>query len=109
MKRIAAIRRFIRRPLKQVREATTRNLQHAAKTWLTDDVYILEVHPYPTYETVTSTVDRSKLPEPGTAGRREVPAVQRAELPNGLKIILAERHSTPVVVFNLVLNAGYAD
>ncbi|HEU0038130.1 MAG TPA: pitrilysin family protein, partial [Verrucomicrobiae bacterium] len=99
---------FYQTTLKQVREATTHNLQHAAKTWLTEDVYILEVHPYPTYETVTSTVDRSKLPEPGTQGDAKFPAFQRAELPNGLKIILAERHSTPVVIFNLVLNAGYA-
>jgi zinc protease len=99
---------FYQTTSKQVREATTRNLQHAAKTWLTDDVYILEVHPYPTYETVTSTVDRSKLPEPGMQGDAKFPAFQRAELPNGLKIILAERHSTPVVVFNLMLNAGYA-
>jgi len=99
---------FYQTTLKHVREATTRNLQQAGKTWLTDDVYILEVHPYPDYETVTSSVDRSKLPEPGAPGDASFPAFQRAELPNGLKVILAERHATPVVIFNLVVNAGSA-
>src|SRR5881394_3134098 len=99
---------FYQTPLKFVRQATTRDLQNAAKIWLTEDVYILEVHPYPTYETTSSTVDRSKLPEPGAQGDAKFPAFERAELSNGLKIVLAERHSTPLVIFELVLDAGSA-
>ena len=99
---------FYQTILKHVREATADNLLSAAKTWLTDDVYILEVDPYPAYETANSSVDRSKLPEPGAQGDARFPAFQRTELPNGLKIILAERHATPVVIFNLVVNAGSA-
>jgi zinc protease len=94
--------------LKFVRQATTRDLQTAAKTWLTDDVYILEAHPYPTYETTNSTVDRSKLPEPGAQGDAKFPAFERTELSNGLKIVLAERHSTPLAIFELVVDAGSA-
>ena len=56
---------FYQTILQMVREASARDLQGAAKTWLTDDVYILEVHPYPNYETAESKVDRSRLPEPG--------------------------------------------
>src|SRR6266571_2061533 len=99
---------FYQTTLKFVRQATTRDLQNAAKAWLTENVYILEVHPYPTYETTSSTVDRSKLPEPGAQGDAKFPAFERTELSNGLKIILAERHSTPVVIFNLVVDAGSA-
>jgi zinc protease len=99
---------FYQTNLKYVREASLHDLQRAAKTWLTDNVYILEVHPYPTYETASSTVDRSKLPEPGEQGDARFPAFQRAELANGLKIVLAERHSTPVVVFQLAVNGGSA-
>jgi zinc protease len=36
------------------------------------------------------------------------PALQRATLSNGLKLILAERRSIPVVNFNLMVDAGYA-
>ncbi len=99
---------FYQTTLKTVREATARDLQNAAKAWLTEDVYLLKVHPYPAYETTTSTVDRSKLPEPGAQGDAKFPAFQRTELSNGLKVILAERHSTPVVIFDLSLNAGSA-
>ncbi len=36
------------------------------------------------------------------------PQLQRATLSNGLKIILAERQSVPLINFNLLVDAGYA-
>lgn len=99
---------FYQTILKTVRQATTHDLQKTAKTWLTADVYILEVHPYPAYETTPSIVDRSQLPEPGTQGDAGFPSCQRTELANGLKIILAERHATPIVLLSLVVDAGSA-
>jgi len=99
---------FYKTPLKQVREAAARDVQVAAKRWLTSDVYILEVNPYPTFETASSSVDRAKLPEPGAEVDAKFPEFQRAELSNGLKIILAERHSTPLASLSLVLDAGSA-
>ncbi len=99
---------FFKVPLKYIREATAENLQRASKEWLTDDVYILEVHPFPDYQTVASTVDRSKPPTPGQDPEVKFPSFQRAQLSNGLKIILAERHSIPLVSFGLRLNAGFA-
>src|SRR5581483_7601023 len=85
---------FYKTTLNYVRGATPKNLQTAARRWLTDDVYILEVHPYPKYETAASTVDRSSPPTPGAPPAVKFPTFQRATLPNGLKIVLAERHST---------------
>ncbi len=99
---------FYNVPLQYVREATRSDIQNAAKRWLTEDVYILEVHPYPKYETTESKVDRSKLPTPGAPPEVKFPAFQRTTLANGLKIILAERHATPVVNFNLLVDAGFA-
>lgn len=99
---------FYKKPLKFTRAATAKDLQSAAKQWLTDNVYILEVHPYPEFETAASTVDRSKLPTPDADPEAKFPAFQRAQLSNGLKIVLAERHSLPLVQFNLLLDAGYA-
>ena len=46
--------------LKRVREATAQNLLSTAKQWLSDGVYILEVHPFPQYKTISSDVDRKK-------------------------------------------------
>jgi zinc protease len=50
--------------LQRVREATAQNLLNTAKSWLSDGVYVLEVHPFPQYKTISSDVDRKKLPEP---------------------------------------------
>ncbi len=94
--------------LARVQAATPEDLRAAARRWLSDGVYILEVHPYPQYTTVASNVDRSKLPEPGAPPELRLPKVQHASLSNGLKIVLAERHELPLVSFWLAVDAGYA-
>lgn len=94
--------------LNRIREATPKQLQAAATRWLSDGVFNLEVHPFPQYSTTESEVDRSSLPTLGEVPEAKFPELQRAELKNGLKIILAERHTVPVVTFDMILNAGYA-
>ncbi|EEF62737.1 M16 family metallopeptidase [Pedosphaera parvula] len=91
-----------------VRNATAHDVQDAAKRWLTDDVYILDVYPYPKHDTASSGADRTKLPTPGAPPEIKFPAFQRTKLSNGLNIILAERHSTPLVSFNMLVDAGSA-
>jgi zinc protease len=93
---------------KRLMSATAGNLLETARRWLSDGVYVLEVHPFPEYATAPSDVDRSKLPEPGAPPLARFPKLERATLSNGLKIILAERHSIPQVNFSLVVDAGYA-
>src|SRR5260221_658338 len=94
--------------LKYDREARGSDLQNAARKWLTENVYILEVHPFPEYETSSSTIDRTKLPPPGAPPEIKFPALQRAKLSNGLSIVLAERHAVPMIDFTLLVDAGYA-
>ena len=91
-----------------LREATPARLRQTATAWLSDGVYVLEVHPYPTHTTMPGTVDRSRLPEVGSAPELRVPPFQRHTLANGLKIVLAERHDTPVASFSLILDGGFA-
>ena len=99
---------FYQTVLQHERGATISDLRNAAQRWLNDDVYILEVQPYPNYETATSSVDRSHLPEPAAPAKPKFPALQRSTLSNSLKIILAERHSVPLVNLSLQVNAGDA-
>jgi len=94
--------------LKRIQAATTDDVRSAARRWLSDGVYILEVHPYPQYTTVATNVDRSKLPDPGAPAELRLPKVQRAQLSNGLKIVLAERHELPLLHLWLSVDAGYA-
>jgi len=94
--------------LKHIEEATVDGLKESANHWLADGVYVLEVHPYPALTAGKSDVDRKTMPAVGPAPQVRFPAVERAALSNGLKIMLAERHSIPVVHFDLMIDAGYA-
>jgi zinc protease len=99
---------FYKVTLDRVENATAVDLQETAQRWLSDGVYVLEVHPFPDYSTVASNVDRSALPKPGAPPAVSFPDLQRATLSNGLEIVLAERHTVPVVYFQLLVDAGYA-
>ncbi len=94
--------------LNRVESATPELLQQTARHWLGQGVYTLEVHPFPNYTTLKTTVDRSRLPEAGDPPDVRFPKLQKAMLSNGLKIVLAERHSIPVVHFNLMVDAGFS-
>ena len=94
--------------LENIAAATPAALKETAVKWLSDGVYTLEIQPYPQLAAGTSAVDRSKMPEPGPAPEVRFPDFQRFTLNNGLKVILAERHSVPLVRLNLVLDAGFA-
>ncbi|HLG17369.1 MAG TPA: pitrilysin family protein [Blastocatellia bacterium] len=99
---------YYKTTLKRMANATTADLKAAANRWLSDGVYALEVHPFPEYAAEQTTVDRTKLPEPGPPADAKFPELQRATLANGLKIVLAERHSIPQVNFQMLIDAGYA-
>ena len=99
---------FFRTELQRVNGATADDLQRVAQRWLTDDVYALEVHPFPERTATAEGLDRSDLPEAGTPPVAEFPDLQRATLSNGLEIVLAERHAAPLVDFRLIVDAGYA-
>ncbi|NNE71696.1 MAG: insulinase family protein [Rhodothermales bacterium] len=93
--------------LRLVQSATAEDLLEAAREWLSDGVFVLEVHPFGDFA-AGEGIDRSEMPSAGTPPSASFPALQRAELSNGLKVVLAERHTAPIVNFNLMVDAGYA-
>jgi zinc protease len=50
--------------------------------------------------------DRSIAPQPGPPRPYHFPAVTRAELPNGLRILVAENHSAPLVAMRALVRSG---
>jgi zinc protease len=88
--------------------ATPTRLQSLAEAWLSDGDYVLSVRPFPKYETQPSKVDRSKLPETSDFPSVSFADVEKAQLSNGLKVLLAQRGAIPVVNFRLLVDAGYA-
>lgn len=99
---------FYKTQLERVAEATPEILHEAATKWLSDGVYLLEVHPYPEMTASEDGADRSALPEVADFPTAKFPELQRATLSNGLDVVLAERSSVPLVEFELLVDAGYA-
>lgn len=99
---------YYKTTLKNVESATTKEITETANKWLSDGVFILEVHPFPQLNASTEGADRTKLPEMGENPEVKFPDVERATLSNGLNVVLAERHSIPVVSLRLMVDAGYA-
>lgn len=99
---------FYRVQRERVENATTDLVHDAARRWLSDGVYVLEVHPFADLAAAGEDVDRSAVPEVATPPEPDFPRIQRAELSNGLEVVLAERHTLPLVEFDLMVDAGYA-
>ncbi len=63
----------------------------------------------PTFKTVASDLDRAAgVPLASDFPELKFPALQRATLKNGIKVILAERHDTPVVQMSLEFPGGFS-
>jgi len=94
--------------LEKMATATPADVQKVAKAWLDANHYTLHVTPYPQVTPGKTDVDRKVVPPLAAAPEVTFPAVQRATLSNGLKVMLLERHSTPIVNVALAADAGYA-
>jgi zinc protease len=94
--------------LQRTLDATGADLKGAATRWMRDGEYVLEVHPFPPYDTLASDVNRKKMPGPGDPPDAPLPPTERATLKNGLKVVLARRTAVPAVQISLLLDAGFA-
>ncbi len=97
-----------RSSLRNRQQAGVAEVKEIAQRWLSDGVFILEVHPFGNLKATGKDADRSKVPDAAQAPPFVLPRTQRATLSNGLKVILAERSTIPVVNFSLLVDAGYA-
>ena len=89
-------------------KATWPEVKNVANRWLSDGVYVLEVHPKSKFKEFSKDTDRSKLPPAGPPSPLRIPSFQRTTLSNGMKVVLAERHETPTLNLALQFDAGYA-
>ena len=94
--------------LAAIKAATPAQVKQAMNEWLSDGDYVLEVQPFPANLTTTAKLDRSTVPALGKPETLNLPPMQQATLSNGLKVVLAERHTAPVVNFSMMVDSGYA-
>ena len=99
---------WFKRALAAYARAKPDDVRRMATKWLSDGDYNLEIKPFPKFESGAKDVDRKKMPVPGPPPSLKLPKFERETLSNGMKVILAERHETPVVNFSLNVDAGYA-
>jgi len=99
---------FYKTRLAREAAATAAEVRQAAAEYLSDGVYILEVHPYPPLAAAPAGADRSALPDSGALPTATLPATERAKLANGLEVIVARRDGVPVVNLDLLVDAGWA-
>ena len=92
--------------LRWVQEATPAAVQKAAADWLSDGDYLLEVQPFPSQLKASAPLDRSSEPALGAPMSLNLPRMQKTTLANGLKVVLAERHSAPLVNVSLLVDSG---
>jgi zinc protease len=97
-----------KRYLQGIEAATPASLVKTANAWLADGDYVLEVRPYPSDYATTTPLDRSHPPAEGRAEDWKLPPMQRATLANGLRVVLVERHTVPIVDFSMLINSGFA-
>jgi zinc protease len=99
---------FWRVRLGWLNSATAGEIEATANEWLGKGNYQLDVLPYDDYQTVVTDADRSKIPYPTTMPELKFPDIERARLKNGVEVVLAERHTVPIVNIAIQFDAGYA-
>ena len=94
--------------LEVIGTATPAQVKAAADRWLRANHYTMTVKPFAKLAAAKADVDRKVLPALGDAPDVKFPEMQRTTLSNGLKVILMERHSAPIVNTMLAFDAGVA-
>ncbi|WP_411817077.1 M16 family metallopeptidase [Hyphococcus sp. DH-69] len=100
---------FILTQLEWLEEATPKEVLAAARDVMNAGNYQLTVLPFPEYSTSEPVVDRSTgLPAVTSTPDLVFPDVAETTLSNGMKLVVAERHTVPLVEIAVQFDAGYA-
>ena len=95
--------------VEHLNNATRAAVKESANKWLGQGYYQLTVRPEENYATVETGVDRSAgLPAVGEMPDLTFPAIEEATLANGMKVVVANRPTVPVVTMAMQFDAGYA-
>ena len=94
-----------RTQLARIAAATPAEVRDAGRRWLAPAGYVLHVLARPA-RTTAAPVDRTATVQAPPAQPAEFPAVGDATLPNGLRLLVVERPTLPLVQLALAFHAG---
>ncbi len=100
---------FFKKSLDWLNMASPNQVKEASEQWLSQGYYQATMKPEPKFTVAESVVDRSKgLPEVGGLPDLEFPAIEETTLSNGVKLVVANRTTVPMVSMAVQFDAGYA-
>ncbi len=95
--------------VEHLNNASIAEVLESSQKWLGQGYYQLTVRPPGNYTTAEAGVDRSTgLPDVGDMPDLSFPAIEEATLANGMKVVVANRPTVPVVTMAMQFDAGYA-
>ena len=96
--------------LNWLENATVKDVQTAAKKWLTNGDYTLLVKPQPKFKTSGEDVARAEVPMPADFPSYAASTVAKFKLSNGIPVWLIARAGVPIIKLQTIFKrGGYAD
>ena len=99
---------YYKHAIEVLESATPAQVRDVARKWLSGPALTIEVRPFPELTSKAPAADRTQMPTPDSFPQAEFPRFEQRTLPNGMRLIVAERHSVPVVEFRMLIDSGYA-
>lgn len=100
--------KLFKRDLERLESMTRKQLQSAAKRWLSSGDYNLVIKPQKSYQVAEQGADRSSLPGPGAVPDLALPEPEELFLSNGLRVLFTQRSAVPVTEMLMQFGSGYA-
>ncbi len=97
---------FINISLGWMNSAKRKDVLKTSRKWLSDGSFQLTILPHGNHKAGQAIADRSKMPDMTKTTALKLPALQEGQLQNGIKVILAERHTIPVINMSIQFDAG---
>jgi zinc protease len=97
---------FINTELKWLNDATREDVRTTAGYWLGRGYYQLTVLPFPGYQSTAPTVDRSAIPAVTSDTGLQFPPIESTVLDNGMKLVVAQRGSIPLIDVAFRIGSG---
>ncbi len=99
---------FVNTSLDWMNGASRKQVMMTSRKWLTDGSYQLIILPHGDHKAGEVLADRSKMPDMAKNTPLILPPLQEGRLMNGIKVVLAERHTIPVIDMSIQFHAGTA-
>jgi zinc protease len=101
---------YLAKEFAEYEQITPKSVQAAAQRWLHAGRCVMRVDPYPGVKAdpEVAGLDRAHSPATGPAPEMVLPKLQRRKLGNGLEVVLAEVHRTPLVQMQMLVHGGWS-